>query len=334
MENGITEMGQTVLRGIRREKQSAASPGDETMVAGPGLPQTPDKASQHVDLRKLRRVDLLELLVDHIRENERQEATIEELTAYIERLEAKLDQKEEQIDRLRYNLDMKDAIIVRIASANLLPESAATHDESQVLKADSVAAAFQVEAPEAQTSEHKTPETKAAEPTAAEVKAPEVKTVGSSTSRFKLPRLRLSKLRAPKGKEPAEKAPVEKAPELKAPSAAIPQIVLPEIDLPKANADALPTADAPMVSAAALPEIDVPKVRASTLPAIEVPPVNVAPDNLQAAEETLPLGVLSIDDIPVPKLSNYLTGIESHNLDAALFQDSSTASEMDNDNVG
>lgn len=70
------------------------------------------------DLRKLSRLDLIELLVaDHdaiegLREelSETQERLAEEL-ATVERLKAKLDDKDEQIEHLKERLDLKDARI-------------------------------------------------------------------------------------------------------------------------------------------------------------------------------------------------------------------------------
>lgn len=66
------------------------------------------------EFQKLRRVDLLELLVDQVRENEGLTASVTELSELTERLKAKLDQKDEQIERLKGRLDMKDAQIAEL----------------------------------------------------------------------------------------------------------------------------------------------------------------------------------------------------------------------------
>ena len=67
-------------------------------------------------MRKLRRLDLLELLVDQIRENEENEKTIEELTDLSERLKAKLDDKDVQIEHLKSRLSDKDVKIEHLKS--------------------------------------------------------------------------------------------------------------------------------------------------------------------------------------------------------------------------
>ena len=66
------------------------------------------------ELHKLRRVDLLELLLEQIRENEEQGAKVAELSDLTERLKNKLDQKDEQIERLKLKLDQKDAQIAEL----------------------------------------------------------------------------------------------------------------------------------------------------------------------------------------------------------------------------
>lgn len=73
-----------------------------------------DKPAGETDLQKLRRVDLLELLLDQTRQNEAKAATIEELTSLTDRLKAKLDEKDAQIERLKTKLDQKDAQIVTL----------------------------------------------------------------------------------------------------------------------------------------------------------------------------------------------------------------------------
>lgn len=81
------------------------------------------------ELQKLRRQDLLELLLDQMREGEAlqtaladRERKIEQLTDLSERLKAKLDLKDEQIERLKGRLDLKDAMIAQmIASGRKAP---------------------------------------------------------------------------------------------------------------------------------------------------------------------------------------------------------------------
>lgn len=70
------------------------------------------------DLQKLRRVDLLELLVDQIRENDRLISENERLADSNERLKAKLDQKDGQIDHLKRRLSAKDEEISHLEERN------------------------------------------------------------------------------------------------------------------------------------------------------------------------------------------------------------------------
>ena len=53
-------------------------------------------------------MDLLELLLDQVRENEEQSAELAELTDLTTRLKDKLDQKDAQIEHLKERLDHKD----------------------------------------------------------------------------------------------------------------------------------------------------------------------------------------------------------------------------------
>ena len=92
---------------LSKENQSGAAP-----KKGSGS----SNSAANVDLRKLRRLDLLELLVDQIRENEDNEKTIEELTDLSERLKAKLDDKDVQIEHLKSRLSDKDVKIEHLKS--------------------------------------------------------------------------------------------------------------------------------------------------------------------------------------------------------------------------
>ena len=66
------------------------------------------------EFHKLRRVDLLELLLDQMRENEKLSTSEAELSELTTRLKAKLDQKDEQIERLKAKLDQKDEQIAHL----------------------------------------------------------------------------------------------------------------------------------------------------------------------------------------------------------------------------
>ena len=70
------------------------------------------------ELQKLRRVDLLELLVDQIKDNDRLTAENDELSDLSERLKAKLDEKDAQIEHLKQRLNMKDDQIKRLEERN------------------------------------------------------------------------------------------------------------------------------------------------------------------------------------------------------------------------
>lgn len=95
---------------------------------GGGSRKTPARrtaADTEKELQRLRRVDLLELLLDEIRQNEQDTAKLEELTELVDRLKAKLDDKDEQIEHLKRRLDGKDQKIAelearaaRLAEAN------------------------------------------------------------------------------------------------------------------------------------------------------------------------------------------------------------------------
>lgn len=76
--------------------------------------ESQDKPGGETDLQKLRRVDLLELLLEQIRKNEIQTAELEEATDLGERLKAKLDDKDAQLERLKVKLDDKDAQLERL----------------------------------------------------------------------------------------------------------------------------------------------------------------------------------------------------------------------------
>ena len=66
------------------------------------------------ELQRLRRVELLELLLDEISQNEQNTDRLEELIKLNARLEAKVDEKDEQISRLISQLDDKDRTIAQL----------------------------------------------------------------------------------------------------------------------------------------------------------------------------------------------------------------------------
>ena len=70
------------------------------------------------ELQKLRRLDLLELLLEQTRETERLSARVEDLEGLSDRLKAKLDDKDAQIEHLKQRLDAKDARIAKLDARN------------------------------------------------------------------------------------------------------------------------------------------------------------------------------------------------------------------------
>ena len=73
------------------------------------------------ELQRLKRQDLLELLLEQMRDNDalraviaEHEATIDELTALTDRLKGKLDDKDLSLDHLKSKLDDKDDFIARL----------------------------------------------------------------------------------------------------------------------------------------------------------------------------------------------------------------------------
>ena len=93
------------------------------------------KSSAEKEFQKLRRMDLLELLLDQIRENEQLSASVTELTDLSERLKAKLDDKDAQIERLKAKLDDKDAQIDRLDERNrAVARASGTIDIKEILE--------------------------------------------------------------------------------------------------------------------------------------------------------------------------------------------------------
>ena len=87
------------------------------------------------DLQKLRRMDLLELLIDQVRENEKLNTSVEELTDLSERLKERLDVKDAQIEHLKQRLDMKDAQIAELQNQNrAMAHAVNTFDIEEILE--------------------------------------------------------------------------------------------------------------------------------------------------------------------------------------------------------
>ena len=104
----------------------------------------------NVDLRKLKRQDLLELLImqskDVIKlqtDNEVKGKSIEELEETYARLREKLNEKDAQIDRLKERLDRKDARIAELENKLATSAVADAQDEGSELVMDRIYEAAQ-----------------------------------------------------------------------------------------------------------------------------------------------------------------------------------------------
>ena len=92
------------------------------------------------DLQRLRRVDLLELLVDQINENDSLVTENAQLFDLSERLKAKLDQKDAQIEHLKQRLNAKDDQIRHLEERNRsLAHAAGTIDVSELVAIEEIA---------------------------------------------------------------------------------------------------------------------------------------------------------------------------------------------------
>ena len=83
---------------------------EKNQVSAPKHSQT----QAEFDLKKLKRIDLLELLYEQARENEANAASVAELTELNVSLKAKLGKKDAQIASMIKRLDEKDAQIVEL----------------------------------------------------------------------------------------------------------------------------------------------------------------------------------------------------------------------------
>ena len=98
----------------------------------PAAANSKKRRSSDKELQKLRRVDLLELLVGQIRENDRLASENEQLADLSERLKGKLDEKDAQIEHLKQRLNMKDEQIQHLEERNrVLSHIAGTLDVSE-----------------------------------------------------------------------------------------------------------------------------------------------------------------------------------------------------------
>lgn len=100
-----------------------------------------ENAKQGKELAKLRRQDLLELLLDQMHENDDLRATLEvqirqnnEQTNLTDRLKDRLNLKDGVIDRLKKRLDLKDMIIAQLlAQGREMPSSSELVDMGELL---------------------------------------------------------------------------------------------------------------------------------------------------------------------------------------------------------
>ena len=98
------------------------------------------KPSPGRDLRKLRRIDLLELLIDQIRENDEKAKRIEELNALIDHLKDRLDEKDVRIELLLKNVDDRDSRIESLSKRNrALAHAQGMLDAEEILEISDIA---------------------------------------------------------------------------------------------------------------------------------------------------------------------------------------------------
>lgn len=92
------------------------------------------------ELKRLRRVDLLELLLDEIRNNESNVEKVQELTELTNHLKEKLDEKDAQIESLKAKLDEKDEAIEKLQARNeMVARSNGTIDVNEMLRVQRLA---------------------------------------------------------------------------------------------------------------------------------------------------------------------------------------------------
>jgi len=92
------------------------------------------------DLRKLRRIDLLELLIEQIRENEQQAHAIDDLNAMVSHLETRLNESNDHVDRLLKIVDDREKQIKRLERRNAaLAHAAGLLDADEILEIADIA---------------------------------------------------------------------------------------------------------------------------------------------------------------------------------------------------
>lgn len=151
------------FRNIGKRRKASKSASDASVAVEA---KATGKNAPHVDLRKLRRIDLLELLADKIRETESQAKTIEELNDLTGYLQAKVDEEAAQIAHLRYRLDLKDVLIARLAA------SADQADVESISAADLIRAGVTFGIPDFEQYAHETASASAYKPASESVYMP------------------------------------------------------------------------------------------------------------------------------------------------------------------
>lgn len=99
--------------GLLKNKQSGESNKDVAAATPADAKRDANK-----ELQKLRRMDLLELLLDQTRETERLSSRVDELEDLTDRLKGKLDDKDAQIEHLKSRLNDKDTRIAQLEERN------------------------------------------------------------------------------------------------------------------------------------------------------------------------------------------------------------------------
>ena len=107
---------------------------------GPSKRIAKPENSTEKELQRLRRIDLLELLLDEIRQNEENTNRLKGVNDLNNRLNAKIEDQEAQIKRLHDELDQKDAEIARMQANNeALAHANGLLDVDEILKVQRLA---------------------------------------------------------------------------------------------------------------------------------------------------------------------------------------------------
>ena len=118
--NSSTEITNQNLIGINQisdECPDQEDTGNEGSSLTAEVPPSKSAPSGGREFGKLRRVDLLAILLEQVTLNDKQEEELVSLRELVERLKKKLDEKDLQIEHLKRRLDEKDAKIAVLASA-------------------------------------------------------------------------------------------------------------------------------------------------------------------------------------------------------------------------